>query len=105
LARRKLSTGRISNGETIEQALVENDTETTPVSITTLPTFPERSPYSRVEQQLDETLPTREFYHYHFFLQPLLFNLFSLVSLLRDYGSIILILGYQAMMMVKPTNY
>ena len=66
MARRKLSTGRISNGETTDPARAETEIETPPVSITTLPTLPERSPYSRVEQQPEDALPQSEFLFFLF---------------------------------------
>ena len=66
LIRRKFSAGRISNigTESVETSRSEAEPEisspTPSVSITTLPTLPERSLYNRVDQQPEEPLPPRK---------------------------------------------
>jgi hypothetical protein len=60
LGRRKLSTGRVSKPDLSESSRAETETELAPVSVTTLPTLPERSLYSRLEQQPEESLPPRK---------------------------------------------
>lgn len=58
LVRRKYSVGAHAGAESgLAETRTETEIELPPVSITTLPTLPERSVYSRVDQPPEEVLP------------------------------------------------
>ena len=62
LVRRKYSVGAHAGAESAStETRTETEIELPPVSITTLPTLPERSAYSRVDQPPEEVLPPSKF--------------------------------------------